>query len=89
MSMINEPETSVLPNADQLPVSEGSAQPLRVTIRPPGETFADEDDPYDVVAAAEDAHALINEFSNLGAQAFERTDTRYDVERATKLLTAW
>ena len=80
MSMINEPETSVLPNADQLPVSEGSAQPLRVTIRPPGETFADEDDPYDVVADAEDAHALINEFSNLGAQAFERTDTRYDVE---------
>ena len=90
MSMINDDSVGIrvgdLPNADRLPevnlpqLPKGSTQPLRVTIRPPGKTFADEDDPYDVVADAENAHALINEFSNLGAQAFERTDTRYDVE---------
>ena len=80
MSMINDDSVGIrvgdLPNADRLPevnlpqLPKGSTQPLRVTIRPPGKTFADEDDPYDVVADAENAHALINEFSNLGAQAF-------------------
>jgi len=91
MSMIDEPETSVgirvgdLPNADQLPevdlpeLQEQPAQPLQITIRPSGQTFADADDPYDLIADSEEAQEL-KQFTNIGAQAFSRTDTHVDPE---------
>jgi hypothetical protein len=81
-----------LPNADQLPPvelpavewsdpppPEEPAQPLQITIRPPGQTFADADDPYDLIADSEEAQEL-KQFTNIGAQAFSRTDTHVDPE---------
>ena len=60
--------------------------PPRITIAPPGETFANEDDVFDVYADSLEAQSVIAEFGGMGAQAFDRTDTRIDPENGDEVV---
>ena len=66
-------------------VEEPAPRQQRITIKPPGATFADAGDPFDLDADAEEAQAVIANFSNLGPQAFDRTDTRIDPENGDEV----
>ena len=57
----------------------------RITIKPPGETFADAGDPFDRYADVEEAQAVIANFSNADPQSFSATDTRIDPDNGDEV----